>query len=831
MERNSKFIALLLLLLVINSSLFAFQQDERSAKDTTNASVAKAHLNRGNEQDIFGLASGLLPGMMVSRSGSDPNLAYNALVRGVGTIMGNQNPLIVIDGLIGVPMTMIDVNDIASMTLLKGAATSRYGMQGANGVLEISTHDFYNEPLKVSFNQSVFLENKIYREKMMDAQAFVDFGGQDLGANTDWYEEISQSALSTVSNLAINGTSGKVSYYASANLRLVDGILKETGFDRYNFMGKLQWRPTDKWKIGYSATYTSNEADLGFGQSFKYANKLNPTSPVYFENGGLYNAIAFDYINPLSYVQDAYRIANEDVLSQSMSIERQIGKGKISLNGGYWASSGGSTTEYSPDFLFGYYVANSTTSAFNNEGYNATLSYEGGLKTLGSMQLKETLSVGTYSSKIESRNRRFFNGQLSDIDDTDELELNHFNVAIDAKLNSYINSQINLRYEQSSTLGSNNNSGIFPSVTAQIDLGQKFEKLKDFELSMGYGVSGLTLYDDDYAKVGSEPNAIFNFSQENPDLGYEKSVNSEIGLSYQPAGKPWQVSLMRYGRKASELMGVGVEGASLNVSVVNDRLLNDGEIMNSGWEVAGQYILNRPSFQLTSSLTASTLTTEWKRHRASGIKMGYFESGNALITLIEEGQPYGSLSGYEAEIRNGNIVFLDTNGDFTISDDDEASIGQALPGFWFGWRNELQIGKTSVSMMLEGMTGHSVLNSTNFLFGSDDLYNVTWNGVADRLGYEDFPVFPSSLFVEDASFVRLRYISVDQQLTLGGFDFTVYGVVNNFFTLTSFRGNDPSPRLRDHPQVSSYRTVLPGIQRTHEWLPSRSFMIGVKVQF
>lgn len=831
MERNSKFTALLLLLFVTNSSLLAFQQDERSAKDTTNASLANTHLNRGNEQDIFGLASGLLPGMLVSKAGADPNLAYSARVRGIGTIMGNQNPLIVIDGLIGVPITMIDVNDIASVRLIKGAATSRYGMQGSNGVLEISTHGFYNEPLKVNFNQSVFLENKVYRQKMMDAEAFIAFGGQDLGANTDWNEEISQSALSTVSNLSINGSSGKVSYYVSANLRLVDGILKETGFDRYNFMGKLQWRPSDKWKVGYSATYTSNEADLGFGQSFKYANKLNPTSPVYFENGDLYNAIAFDYINPLSYVQDAYRTANEDVLSQNVSIERQIGKGTLSLNGGYWASSGGSTTEYSPDFVFGYYVANSTTSAFDKEGYNATVSYEGGLKTLGSMQLKETLSAGTFSSKIEARSRRIFNGQYVDTDDTDELELNHFNLGVDAKLNSYINSQFNLRYEQSSTLGSNNNSGIFPSLAAQIDLGQKFEKLKGFELSMGYGVSGLTLYDDDLAKVGTAPNAVFNFSEENLDLGYEKSVNSEIGLSYRPAGKSWQLSLMRYGRKASELIGVGVEGSSPDFSVVNDMLLNDGEIMNSGWEVAGQYILNRSSFQLTSSLTASTLTTEWKKHRASGIKMGYFESGNALITLIEEGQPYGSLSGYEAEIRNGNIVFLDTNGDFTISDEDEASIGQALPGFWFGWRNELQIGKTSISMMLEGMAGHNVVNSTNFLLGSDDLYNVTWNGVADRLGYEDFPVFPSSLFVEDASFVRLRYISIDQQLNLGGFDFTVYGVVNNLFTLTGFSGNDPSPRLQDHPQVSLYRTVLPGIQRTHEWLPSRSFMIGVKVQF
>ena len=830
MEKNSKIVLLLFLLLSCSNSLKAFQLKEIGAKDTTNASLSDSLLNKGNEQDVLGLASGLFPGMLVSKAGSDPNLPYDARVRGIGTVIGNQNPLIVIDGLIGVPTSMIDVNDIASMRLIKGASTAQYGMQGANGVLEISTKDFYDQPLRVRFNQSVFVEEKIYKEKVMGRDAFLAYGGQDLGEDTNWNELISQSALSTVSNLSINGSSGDFSYYLSANLRLVDGILKETGVDRKNFLAKASWRVSDKMKINYSAGFTSSESDLGFGQTFRYANKVNPTSPVYFETGDLYNALQFDYFNPLSFVQDAYRKSNEDVFSQSVSLERRIGNGKISLNGGFWNSSGGQTTEYSPDFVFGYYVGNSTTSAFEMKGYNASVTYQGGLRNLGSIQFQETISAGAYNRQLESRDRRVFDGAFLDTSDMDELELNHLNILIDAQLNSYMNGQLNLRYEQSSALGANNNSGIFPSLTVQIDLGAKFEKLKDFDMNLGYGVSGLTLYDDDYAKTGDQ--GPFFFSEENPDLGHEKSVNTEIGISYQPEGKPWMASLTRYGRKATDLMGLGVEGPINAFSIIRDKLQNNGELMNSGWEIFGQYTLKIPAFTLTSSLSASTLKTEWKSYPIEGgAKMGYLERSSSQFILFEEGQPYGAFSGYEAVVRNDNIVFLDTNGDVSINGEDETVIGQALPKFWFGWRNQLQRNNTTLTFMLEGMTGHHIMNSTNYYQGSEDRNSITENMLADRLGYEGFPIFPNSLFVENASFVRLRYLSVEQKLNFGNFEFSLYGAVNNLFTLTAFRGNDPSARILDYFYNEPYQSVIPGIQRTQEWLPSRSFMIGLKVQF
>lgn len=828
MKTSSKVTAILLLFSCFNYSVQA-QETGEAGKDTINVLVADSLLNRGNEQDVSGLVSGLFSGMLVSTAGSDPNRSFDALVRGVGTVIGNPNPLVVIDGLVGVPMSMIDLNDIESVRLLKGAETSRYGMQGANGVLEIFTKGFYGEPIQVSFNQSVFLEDRIYREKVMDADAFLAFGGQDLGARTNWHDEILESTVSSISNLSVNGSSGKLSYYASANMRLVDGILRETGFDRQNLLAKLQWRPGAKLKIGYSAAYSSNEADLGFGRTFKYANKLNPTSPIYFENGDLYNAIAFDYINPLSFVEDAYRKSDQQIITQNITVEKQLGKGTLSLNGGYWTSSGGSTTEFSPDFVFGYYVGNSTTSAFDNEGYNATIAYEGGLKNIGKIEFKETLTAGTFSRVTNTLNRRIFNEQFEDVQDTDELQISHVSIGADARLNSYMTAQIYLRYEQASTLGDNNNSGLFPAINAQIDLGQKFEKLKDFGLNLGYGVSGLTLYDDDYAKNGDA--SPFFFAEENPNLGYEKSTNTELEITYQPTGKPWQLSLTRFGRKASELMGLGAETPTTLLRTDRSKLLNDGELMNSGWEVEGQYVLTNGAIRFTSSITASTLKTEWKSHPANGAKMGFLERANRFVVLSQEGQPYGALSGFQAVVRNDNIVFLDTNGDIAVDSDDEIVLGQALPSFWLGWRNQLQYGNTTLSLLIESVAGHSIMNTNNYLLGSEDLVSITENGLAERLGYEGFPLFPSSLFIENASFVRLRYISIDQQVRFGNLNFTVYGVANNLFTLTKFSGNDPSPRITDYFNQNPYYSNIPGIQRTTEWLPSRSFMLGVKVRF
>ena len=152
-----------------------------------------------------------------------------------------------------------------------------------------------------------------------------------------------------------------------------------------------------------------------------------------------------------------------------------------------------------------------------------------------------------------------------------------------------------------------------------------------------------------------------------------------------------------------------------------------------------------------------------------------------------------------------------------------------MPKLWWAWRNRIALNKTTASFLLEAVHGHDIVNSTNFIRGLNRVYYPSYNILEGGYAFHDESYPLNTAFVERTSFVRLRYIAVDHELTFANRTFHVYAVANNLFTLTNFKGNDPSPRIKDQFETSYMQ--IPGIQRTTEWLPSRSFMIGVKLQF
>lgn len=80
---------------------------------------------------IFDMIQGRVPGVSVSGS--------SIIIRGIGTVMGNPQPLFVVDGITTSSIDHINPSDVKSIDVLKGAATAIYGTRGANGVILITT--------------------------------------------------------------------------------------------------------------------------------------------------------------------------------------------------------------------------------------------------------------------------------------------------------------------------------------------------------------------------------------------------------------------------------------------------------------------------------------------------------------------------------------------------------------------------------------------------------------------------------------------------------------------------------------------------------------------
>lgn len=821
----------ILLLLVLFIGLFqtplqAFQQPE-SSKDTTRLSLDEAYLNKGNEQDVFGLISGLYPGLIVSKPGADPNQTHDALVRGAGTIMGPQSPLVVIDGMIGAPLSLIDLNDIASIKLLKGYETAKYGMQGGNGVLEITTKGFTSEKMVVSVKQSLFADSRIYKDKLLGRDGFLALGGNDLGSNTTWVDEITATSVSSLSHVNVKGATGPIQYNVSGNVRLVNGILKESGFDQYNLLGRLKWSLSESLSLSYSGSFTERDAQLGFGEAFKQAYRMNPTQPVRFESGALYQAIFFDYYNPVGFIEYARKTSESSLFSQQLGLEKNFEGSTLNVMANYFNNTSNYNEDFSPLFFYNYNNNAYRASANSLEQLNFGASYSINQQQLGVFEVSEVFSAGYLSRHTELLERSVFNGALIEAEDADDFDLYHFDATVNASIPNVLTAEVYLRYENSSTLGANQQSAIFPSIALDLELGSIFPSWKNFKLSGSYGMAGLTLYDEDYNSDAA--NAPLGLNLINPDLTFEKSLNSDIGLTFLSPDKSISMSAVRFSRNVKDIMGGGVSAGFLG-EAPPEMLLNNSELKNTGWELMGSYIHSWTDKSFRSTISFSTLTTEWVDFPYSGLETSFLTYRNDQPLLFQEGEPYGALIGYPSVTSNGQNVFLDFNGDGDIDMDDKATLGQALPQMWLGWRNEFRIGKTSISFLMEGVFGHYMVNSANFERGINDIEGGNLNVLEDRYSFYNTQNFLSSPFVENADYIRLRYLSVEHQLTLGGYDLQIFGVMNNLFTLSNFRGNDPSARLSDQIVDFYYFNRL-GIQRTHEWLPSRSFMIGVKASF
>ena len=284
----------------------------KKAKEVTSAitSVKAEDFNKGAVQDPTQLLQGKVAGLNIARPGGNPNNAFQIRLRGVGTAGANASPLIVIDGVPGGELQSVDPNDIASIDVLKdGSAAAIYGTRGAAGVILITTKQGVSGQTTIDYNGQLISESIANSVNVLDAAGYRAFGGgNDLGATTDWFDELTRNAISHTHSLSLAGGSKGTSYRISGNYRDVQGIAETTGFDRINARANITQRAfNDRLTVSANVATTSEDKQLGFDQAFRYATIYNPTSPVRDEantaNDGYAEQVLFDYFNPVAIIE------------------------------------------------------------------------------------------------------------------------------------------------------------------------------------------------------------------------------------------------------------------------------------------------------------------------------------------------------------------------------------------------------------------------------------------------------------------------------------------------------------------------------------------------
>jgi TonB-linked SusC/RagA family outer membrane protein len=315
--------------------------------------IKKADLEKVHTSNIFTTINALDAGFKINENnnaGSSPNSLPDFTIRGKGSFQtGSTQPLFILDGFETSLEKIydLDVNRIESITLLKDAsATILYGSRAANGVVVIETTTPKAGKIRVNYDFKPTLsfadlsdydlmnaKEKLQYEKLAglyDATGDLssDYTKQEAyylryknvqeGVDTYWLKQPVRNALSQAHSLYIDGGVNELRYGIDASYNKTNGIVKESGRDRYNFGIKLIYRIKNKVTVQNYASYSYTHAyNSPFGSFSTYA-KMNPYERVHDDKGEILPTLLDGTPNPL---YDA-KLPNRDYSNYQTFIEQ-----------------------------------------------------------------------------------------------------------------------------------------------------------------------------------------------------------------------------------------------------------------------------------------------------------------------------------------------------------------------------------------------------------------------------------------------------------------------------------------------------------------------------
>ena len=872
-------------------------------KEVTSAitTINAAQFNKGNISDVAQLLQGKVAGLSISRPGGNPNGGFTIRLRGLSTLGANTAPLIVVDGQVGADINTIDPNDIQSIDILKDAASAAiYGTRGSSGVIIITTKRGGRVPV-VTYNGSVTSEQPIEFTPHMSAAEFKAAGGKDLGSITDWNKVITRTAYSQIHNLSFSGGNGSgTTYIASVNYRDAQGIAIKTGFNQVNaHFGLAQRAMKDRFNFTLDATVTRRASKFGWDRAFQYATIFNPTAPLHTTDlpgpGGLnltgsgYVEQNFvEYSNPLAVLEQNTNNGTLKRMNINSTASYEIIHGlkfqvryaqQNSSNFGwiYLPKTSFDTRLLGPPgFRNGSgFTRNGVAQKQDDETYTKlyenTLSYDRkifnklNLSAVAGYSYQDFLNnglliqAGDFLSDVNSENifnaGDIKNGKANASSYKNGSKLIAFFGRANLNYNDMAFLSASMRREGSTQFGENNKWGMFPAVSAGLDISKLTDiaHVNSLKLRGSYGITGAlppSSYLSQFLYGPTGNSFLYNggyipsyapTQNSNPDLKWEKKAEFDVGLDFILLNNRLTGSFDYYKRTTSDLLFNATVPVPPNPT--NRKWMNIGELENKGVElVLGYDVFKNKSFNWNTSINFSTFDIKLTKLNKdlAGTVIGASNLGSpgqesTLITRAVEGEKIGIIWGpvYKGVNAYGHFLFDDGTGKTDTIGNYKTKIGNGLPKFELGWTNTFRYKNFDFNFFLRGSFGHDIVNTYRAFFENSTPTNIaSYNVVTTKFfnpALKSQPTF-SSLYVEKGSFVKL------DNATLGyDFNFKSDGVIKglrafingqNLFVITDYTGIDPEVRYSYGGNI-----LAPGVDARDTWVRTRSFTLGVNLKF
>jgi len=316
------------------------------------------------------LLQGTVAGVTVINNGGDPTAEPTINIRGIGSLNA-ETPLIVLDGIIySGSLNTLNPNDIASISVLKDAASAAiYGARASGGVILITSKKGVSERINVNVNYQGGFQNVAKKLAVLNAAEYADamntardnaglpripafdtaFEPTARTTKTNWMDEIFRTGEIHDLSISVNGKTEKSNFFLSGSYRKNEGILLNTFGSRYTARANSSFKLADNFTIGENMSYSLTD-----GQSAETSNAYTgailgaifypPNATVYKEDGsGQFGGVPEKYIgsygdviNPVAYLK---RLDNSNPISTILInpyAEWEIVPGlKVKSNWGY----------------------------------------------------------------------------------------------------------------------------------------------------------------------------------------------------------------------------------------------------------------------------------------------------------------------------------------------------------------------------------------------------------------------------------------------------------------------------------------------------------------
>ncbi len=872
-------------------------------KDVTSSitTVKAEDLNQGVFTDPGQMLQGKVPGLVVS-STADPNGSPTITLRGASTLRtGAMSPYYVVDGIPGVDISIVSPEDIESIDVLRDAtATAIYGSKAANGVIIITTKKGAEEKTNVSYNGYVAFDNILKKYDVCTADDLRQYAKdnnitlKDGGANTDWQDEVLRTGISHNHNVNISGGNGSTNYMISADLRKREGVIKMTGFDRFNVRSLVSTKTLKDHltvSLGANMMYGKHFGVPSGNEGASVLDAMNYYSPT----NAIKNADGIWTVGSGSKNYNPLALMEENKSETVWKRNQFVGKTALELWKGFVWSVNYSWSNYQSTYS-AYNTRNSQLEGIGNKNGQATRNTYFGREQTFETYLNYDFKVGKskwglmggYSWEEKKNNDGFglsVEGYYNDdlgwynmsyaqtiLGVQNSVQSGYLekvrNISFYGRVNYSFDSrymlQATIRRDGSSVFGKNNRWGTFPSVSAAWNITEEkfmqnqhiFDNLK---LRAGYGISGNAMGFDVYSSYntyGASGTFVYDgktyrtygaTKNANPDLKWESTGMLNIGLDFAFLKGRLNGTVEVYHKKTKDL--IWSYPVSTTQYIYGWMDANVGEMTNKGIE----FTLNAVPVRTKNFMWSTTLNLSHNKNTVDKMQNETFHTtnltqGDPMVAgvsadgwtqRIMEGEPIGTFYTYQyAGIVNGRSEYyvLDENDNRTGETTNNPSLkdrsitGCAQPKLNAGWNNTLTYKNWSLNAFITGVFGNDVYNSARAHYTAAQMFSDGKNVLKEFLSN---PVGDaSSSLPSDRYIEKGSYVRL-QTLSLS---YTFRNCFNDWIQdLTLYGTANNLFTITNYkgldPEVNM-GGIDPGIDyRWSRYPHTRTFMVGVKINF